>query len=320
MPKNHGMLIREVLVALRGPRSQETLNRKLKTKSNQVARWESGHASIDWSSFREVCKATKAPLAAALKKHLFYEGDLEDVQRLMDFFSGFSPQKKLAAKLGLSVSQISRISSGKSPMSVDFFFRLVELSPYSLTDFIAALTQPNLPPLIVQEMQRTEKEKNFHYSHPWVAALLLHLRTKEYTSLKNHSHLFLAQKLGQSEQDIALALKTLEDLQIVEKKNGLYVSELRHLSTGGSFEGALSIRKYWLKKFLSWLDGAQPGQTHFYGYKVFNVHESHRAKFEDFYFRMNNELDALIKEQPSEASDKVYVFSFQMREAAETPG
>ena len=65
---------------------------------------------------------------------------------------------------------------------------------------------------------------------------------------------------------------------------------------------------------------SKPGLTHYYGYKVFNVHRSSKKKFENFFFRMHAELDALVKEQPQTLSDDVFVFAVQMRNADETSG
>ncbi len=320
LKKNYSLIENQILVSLRGDLSQEQVNRRLGAHSNQVARWEAGRSQMDWHSFTEFCKAVKAPLSAMMKRHLFYEGDLLDQKAIVNFLSGFSSQKKVALILGLNPSRMSRIYSGKTMLELKMFFKLVDLSSYSLTEFLADLTFPRTPPLIQKEQERIRNEKKMHFDKPWIAALILYLRTKEYISLKQHSDKFLANKLGQMESEIKSVLNTLEEMKVIKMQDAKYVSQINHLSTGGSFDGARNIRKYWLEKFLEWMKKSKPGSTHYYGYKVFNIHKSSKKKLEDFFFRMHAELDVLVKEQPQTLSDDVFVFAAQMRNVDETFG
>ncbi len=318
--KNFSLIEKQILVSLRGDLSQEQVNRRLGAHSNQAARWEAGRSQMDWDSFTKFCRAVKAPLNAVIKRHLFYGGDLLDQKAILNFLSGFSSQKKVASILGLTPSRMSRIFSGKTPLELKMVFKLVDSSSYSLTEFLAELTYPRTPPLIEEEQERIRNEKKMHFEKPWIAALILYLRTKEYISLKEHSDKILASKLGKTESEIKSALNALVEVKVIKMQGAHYVSQIDHLSTGGSFDGARNIRKYWLEKFLAWMEKSKPGSTHYYGYKVFNIHKSSKKKLEDFFFRMHAELDALVKEQPQTLSDEVFVFAAQMRNIDETSG
>lgn len=316
MAKNYSLLQKQVLLALRGDRSQEQINRRLKSNSNQMARWESGRSQITWIEFVELCRIVKAPLQETMKKIVFFEGELKDQKALIQFLSGFSSQKKIAANLGISTSQTSRLLSGKSPLELKAFFRLVDSSSHNLPTVLASLTAPNIPELILEEQSRIAKEKKLHYEKPWVAALLLFLRTNAYKA--EGTSKFLAKKLGISEHEIDQIISELESLNVIEKRGGRYHPLISELSTGGSFEGAINIRKFWLNKHLEWMNKSKPGQTHFNGYKIFNIHKDYRKKFEEWFFKVYAELDSLYKEQPHNSVDHVYVFSMAMNNADES--
>lgn len=311
MARDYSVLVKEILSGLRKNLSQEQLNRKMKFKTNQVARWECGHATIDWISFCHLAEVTKSPVAEALEKHLFFQDSALNEKALVKFLTYFHSQKSLAEKLEVSRSFVSRLISGQSKLDLETFLKLVDLSPYSLNDFITVLTAPLIPGSIIQEQERIAKEKQFHFDHPWAAALLLFLRTEEYVNFPQHSDRYLADKLGRSEESIAEALHKMEELGVIEKRGALYRPLNLHLSTSGNFEGARNIRKYWFNHCLQEIEKSKPGQRNLFGYKVFNIADSQREKFEEFYFRMNSELDALIRDNPG-TSDKVYLFSFQM--------
>lgn len=317
MVKNYSLLQKQVLLALRGDRSQEQINRRLKSNSNQMARWESGRSQITWTEFIELCRIVKAPLQETMKKTVYFEGDLKDQKALIQFLSGFANQKKIATNLGISTSQTSRLLSGKSPLELKMFFKLVDTSSHNLATILAAVTEPNIPELILEEQGRIAKEKKLHFEKPWIAAFLLFLRTNIYKT-EGDTNKFLAKKLGIAEHEIEQVISELESLNVIEKKNGRFHPTIPELSTGGSFEGAVNIRKFWLSKHLEWMDKSKPGQTHFNGYKVFTVHKDYKKKFEDWFFKVYGELDSLFKEQPHNSIDHVYVFSMVMNNVDES--
>lgn len=315
MQKSYSLVTRQTLMALRGHLSQEQVNRKLKMSSNQVARWESGHSRITWNAFCEFSKVTKAPIAKAIKDHLFFDGEISDQRCFLQSFGRFFTQKHLAEQLNVSQSLVSRMLNGSTDITLDLVFRIVDLSPYSLTDFVSTLTWPNVPSSILAEQVRIDSEKKLHFSHPWTAALVLYLKTTEYKALKKHSNFFLAARVGVPEAAVRKGIAELTRLKVIAKKGQHYEALSTHLSMGGSFEGAKNIRMYWLDRSLKYIAASKSGKTVYSGYKIFNVGEMQRKKFEDFYFRMNAELDMLIKDQ-STKSEEVFLFSFQMFDVA----
>lgn len=312
MSKDYHSLAKDILVALRTGFSQEQINRRLRFKTNQAARWESGHSRISWEVFCDYCMLVKAPLKESLFKNVFYDGPLKDQKKLVEFLIDYYPHPTIAARMKVSSSFVSRLKSAKAKLYLDVFLQLIDLSPYdSLTEFVAHLTNPHIPTSIVHEQTRLMDEKKFHFEKPWAAALLFYLQAKDYRSLAKHSDHFLSLKLGLPEKEIREALVSMEKLKIIEKRNDRYRVESKHLNTGGSFTGAVNIRKHWMNYCLKALDKAQPGQNNFFGYKVFPIAKSELELFEKFYFRVNAELDSLIRSSQKE-NEAVYLFSWQM--------
>jgi transcriptional regulator with XRE-family HTH domain len=311
MSKDSTSLIKETLVCMRKNLSQEQVNRKLKSKTNQVARWESGHAAIDWASFCDFAAATKTPLATALRKYVYYMGDSRDEKALVHFLTNFHKQKDLAAKLKVSRSYVSRLIAGKAALDLATLFALIDLSSSSLVDFVAALTFPQVPASVKVLQERLSKEKQLHYEKPWVAALILFICTTDYTNLSKHSDKFLALKLGVPEAEVHEALQTLEEIEVLEKRGPLYFPNNIHLNTTGSYEGNMKLRRHWMDRSRQELDKLRPGTPGYFGYKVFNIHSAELPELKEFYLRMYAELNALIAKAPRQP-DKVFLFSFNM--------
>lgn len=313
MVVSYPLLVQETIIALRGSLSQEQLNRKLGFQTNQIARWESGHAKVSWRLFIQLCNAVKAPLKDSLKLHLFYDQDIDDVKKLLSHLCNGLTRKTLASRLNLSTSQLSRILNGQSPLSVQTLFSLIEFGPYSLVDFVGHLTSANTPACIQKEKNRIAREKEIHFSKPWAAAIILLIMTNEYRSLKKHSDKFFAKKLSVPEAEVKTALRELEEIGVVSLQKNLYHTDGRHLSTGGSFTDAIRVRDYWIKKAQEKLIASKPdGKNKFFGYKIFTLDAETKKALEDFYFRMNTELDLILKKKPQENILGVHLFSFQM--------
>jgi transcriptional regulator with XRE-family HTH domain len=311
--RDYSLLSRQIVKCLRGKHSQEKLNRKLASLSNQIARWESGHAKISWSSFCELCKSCRVPLQEVAFKTLFYDQPVSKEKNLIHYLRLGYSQADLSQKLEISKSQVSKILAGKNRVSLELILRFIDVSPYDLADFVSKLTAPQIPPLIAEENARLEKEKSLHFEKPWIAPLLLFLNCKDYKSLPTHSDLFLSEKLRVREEDIKTAVQELYDLELISRQEGQYVPLTTHLNTSGSFDGNRNIRRFWWARSLSHLEKVEPGQNNFYGYKVFNVaNEEMKRKFEELYFKFYSDLDALIKNQNKSELESVYLLTMNL--------
>lgn len=248
MIKDYNLLVQQTLKALRKKLSQEQVNRKIKAHSNQLARWESGHAKIDWVDFCDLCEALKIPLKEKIRLHLFYEGDIRDLKSFLSFLTQFAPAKDTAKRLKISKSSVSRIFSGRKKVTLDFIFILISERYFSLTDFITSLTFPQIPPLVKEEQQVIQAEKNLHYQHPWIAALVLYLWVYDSHSQSFELVTFLSKKLARSKEEIRDVLIQLEQFELIKKTKNGYIPTNKNLNVSGDFQGAISIRKYWNKK------------------------------------------------------------------------
>src|SRR5210317_1938034 len=85
------LIASEIIRSLRGDLSQEQLNRKLGFKTNQVYRWEKGHAKVDWEDFILLSQKLKLDLDLLLRSYFRFNGSARDIKVLFEhLFAGQS--------------------------------------------------------------------------------------------------------------------------------------------------------------------------------------------------------------------------------------
>ena len=150
-------IARELLISLRGSRSQTAWSRRLGYRSNVAYAWESGRR---WPTAAELLRAagrSGLDVPAALTQFYGHRPVwLEElavdspaaVARLLDDLRGSTPINDLVAASGISRYSISRWLSGHTQPRLPDFLRLIEAASVRLIDLLAVLADPVTMPTI----------------------------------------------------------------------------------------------------------------------------------------------------------------------------
>jgi len=312
-------LSRELLVGIRGKLSQEQLNRKLKFRSNQLYRWESGHTAISWKEFVRLCEAQKIPLREACASTLGFKASLEPSSLFCKHLTGEESQDLVARRLGVSRSMVSRWRSGKAEPSLVQVLQMVHSNIYSFTEFLAQILAPEKLPSIQERLRKEREERELHYEKPWISALLLWLRTKEYNSFPEHKVGFLAKKLGISVEEEKSVMKKLLELGVVEPEGKIYAPRLRSIDTSGSVEGYRRVRSYWTErclKYIETLPAKDPQNS--WGYMVLNTSPKTMERIRQKYMAFFQDINSIVQES-SEPSEGAYLLNVQFLNLEKLP-
>lgn len=316
---SHEKLARELLVAVRGKLSQVQLNRKMKFRSNQIHRWETGTAKISWKEFCTLALASGVPLESACEEFLCFSYTPANAPKLIAHLAGPANQTEVAKIAGVSRSMVSRWLAGKIDPSLEQILLLIDASTWPFPSFVGALAGEKKLPSMEAELIAQQKERELHYRYPWVGPLLLTFLSPEYRKLPAHREGFAARAIGISleQERTALAeLKLVGAVEMVEKK---YRPRIRRINVAGNRAGNRRIREYWMGRCMAWLKSdapapARPGQ---WPYMVFSMHPDNFEKIRGKIMQLYQEIETYS--QAKEEDDQIYLFSAQLFDIKQLP-
>lgn len=288
-------LVREVLVALRGARSQEELSRKLGYSFNQVYRWESGQKRVLWPDFVAICKAVKAPLKAAMGPLTVIEEGYDRAPAIVARLKGPRKVQHLAAELGVPRTTVSRWLSGKTEPPLPDMFKLMEHGTLAFLEFLAALvTIEELPSLKCLHQERM-RARNAHYELPYLGGVKPCLGLRGYLELAAHQEGYIANALKISLEEERAALKLLEDIGEIKWNGTKYEAQQTRLDTRGTREGFSKLNRYWTSRAFGAIDACERGgQKSLIGYRVYSISEEGYQKIREAHIGFYNSLTAII--------------------------
>jgi transcriptional regulator with XRE-family HTH domain len=303
----------EFLRAARGNRSQASFSEILGYRSNKVHRWETNQTILSWSDFCHLCQKRRLPLSEACRIAFAYDGQVTDSKALLTILFGQRKLSEIARQVGVSPSLVSRWRSGQVEPSFVQMAQIIHNGFSSLPEFIGRLVRIEKVPSLAAELDREREEKEIHYRNPWVAALLLFLRTIDYDSLPAHQEGFLAKKLGVpigEERKIVARLLEIGAIQ-KEKNREIYEPSSRSINVGGDPEGNRRIREYWTERCLKTIRKGLPNrERNAWGYMLLNTNSETRRKIRERYLAFYQDVHNII--QSSQAPcDSVYLMNMQ---------
>ncbi|HMA94536.1 MAG TPA: DUF4423 domain-containing protein, partial [Polyangiaceae bacterium] len=211
----------ELIIALRGRRSQRAFSRRLGYSSNVVYAWESGRAWPTAAGFFAAVERLKRPVRLELQR--FYKlppqsGDvpvlssLEGVAHFLDDLRGGTSVTDLARAAQRSRFAVARWLKGQSEPRLPDFLRLVECASLRLLDFLACFIDPGTLPSVAQKWQLLENARRLAYDMPWSQAVLRVIELESYRALPKHQPGFIANWLQvtpeEEERSVARLLET----------------------------------------------------------------------------------------------------------------
>ena len=310
----------EILSRLRADRTQLELSRGLGYKVNQVHKWEAGRAEVAWPDFVKFCALVDVDLFTVLDRALsiLSKNRLESRAVVKHLTRGMVPAR-VAAKLGISRSTLSRWIDGAQSPSFTQVLQLIELGSFSVSTFLTALLPKGSPALRCVSSDQIAKELNYEY--PFAAALLRVFELKEYLTASDPDNAWLAKRLGVNAEDTVAALRKLQEIGAVEKKGERFSSKEKRLRTMSSSGEVKAIIMYWLERTLELVRTMnRSDERNLAGYLVFSATDEMiaevRAAYLEFYQRVSNIVDDPKNADPCDA---VMLMGFQMSDVFQMP-
>ncbi len=259
---DYGAAAGELVRALRGPRSQRALSRRLGFSTNVLYTWEAGRTHPTGAGFLALVEQVGLDPRAALRA--FYrlpprwlsEGApslplAETVARFLRDLAGDRPTVELARAAGKSRFAMARLLSGETEPRLPDLLRVVQASTLRLLDFVAAFADPARLPTLAGPWERLEASRRLAYEEPMSHAVLRVIELSAYRALPEHRPGFIAEHLGITAEAEARYLGLLEQSGQVELRECRYVpTEVGSVDTRRDPERAAQLRRFWTETAL----------------------------------------------------------------------
>jgi len=306
----------ELLVAIRGERSQRYINKKFGFSFNQMYRWESSYKKMGWPDFVKFCQVCKADLPQAFFSAGFPKQRLRlsNIGKLTAMLIAPLSPREASQETQLSVHKLKRWLANESIPSVEDIFCLMDVLHNNLlfvAEGIADLNRlPSTRPLVKEHKLRRKLRRD----HPSVFAITRCLDLESYKQLPFHDDEFLATKAGIRRSEIKKILPRLEKAGFIVKRDDHYINRLGRIFVREDFDTRKQIKSYWAERAVSQFERVQSEameDQNLFGFAVFTVSDDGWQKMKEIYQRFFEEMANTIDEEkknPAERSKMVALF------------
>jgi len=311
------VLARELLVVLRGQRSQVAWSRRLGYKSNVAYAWESGRRSPTAAETLRAARRTGVDLDGAMTR--FYgnpppwleetdPASPEAVARLLEDLRGNTSVSDLARSAGLSRYSVSRWLSGTTQPKLADFLRLVEAASLRTIDLVAALVDPETVPTVAPIWKLLEARRRAGFELPWTQGILRALELDAYKALPAHQPGWIAEQLGITEDEEQRCIDFLHSTgQIELGTHYVETAFVYAVDTRRHPEIGRHLKEHWTAVAAERIRSGAPGQ---FSYNIFTVSEADFERIRQMHLRYYRALRAVVAE--SEPGEKVCVANVQL--------
>lgn len=314
---------RQILLALRGRRSQVQWSRWLGYKSNVAYAWESGRR---WPTAAETLRAagrSGIDVGAALTQFFgtrppwleeLEPSDPAAVARLIDDLRGKVSVSDLARRAGLSRYSVSRWLSGKTQPRLPDFLRVIQAASLRMVDLVAVLVDPAEVPELAELWERLEARRHGAAKHPWTQALIRALELDEYLALPAHRPGWIAARLGIAPELEATCLSFLERTGQIAWHDTHFRPEAVAVDTRPQPSVNQQLKSHWASVAVDKIEQGAPGQ---FSYNVFSVSRADFERIREMHLAYFRALRSVVSE--SAPCEVVAVANVQLFELAQPP-
>lgn len=310
MKVDHDAVARELVRALRGPRSQVQLARRLGFASNVIYSWESGRRWPTATRFLAVARAVGIAIGPAtegfLRAPLPHEpGSTAWLGAMLQAVRGTTPIGALAERSGCSRFALSRWLAGRADPSLPDLLRVVDAAGPRLLDFVGLFTDPGALPSTRRAHARIEAARDLAWASPWASAVLLALETTAYRALPAHDDAWLAARLDVPEALVADCLERLHRAGHVRRDTHFRPAAVLSVDVRRG-PSATELKRHWAEVGLERLGG-----DGMYSYNLFTVSEATLAAIRELqraHYRAVRALVAAATDPP----DHVVLMNLQL--------
>ena len=311
------LVARQLVRALRGPRSQVVLSRRLGYRTNVLYAWESGRDCPTALRFFQLCQRVGVDVEAALCR--FYRGRpewLEDgpdpvsapgVARLLSDLRAGTTILDLSRRSGHSRHALGRWLKGRAEPRLPHFLSVVEAATLRGLDFVAAFVDPEAIPVLREPYRDLAALRSAAHDVPVSQAVLRSLELVDYQR-SCQAPGWIAWRLGITEAEEARSLELLERSGQVRFVDGRYEPHrVLALDTRRDAASTRALRRYWLGLAQQRLEAGQPGV---FAYNVMGVSSEGLQRLRELHATYFAQMRAIVAE--SEPVEHVVVANTQL--------
>ena len=273
----------ELLLALRGARSQTAWSRRLGYRSNVAYAWEAGRRWPTAAEALRACGRDNIDVPDAISRFFGRRPAWLDgvdpasppgVAQLLDDLRGSASVSELARRAQLSRFSVGRWLSGQTQPRLPDFLCLVEAASLRVVDLLTALVPAARLPTIGPLAARLDLHRRSAAEAPWLQAVVHALELAEYRALPAHQPGWLSARLGLPHGEEARCLDLLLQAGRVRRDGPRFTTEGGALDTSPRPEVGRQLKAHWARVGADRVEAGAEGQ---FSYNVFAVS---RADFE----------------------------------------
>ena len=323
---DYTLVARQLLLALRGHRSQVQWSRWLGYRSNVAYAWESGRR---WPTAAETFRAAgRSGIDVHASLERFYGvrppwlDDLdpstpEAIARVIDDMRGSATVSDLARRAELSRYSVSRWLSGRTQPRLPDFLRVVQAASLRVVDLVAALVDPKEVPEISELWERLEARRHGAARHPWTQAVLRALELEAYVTSPKHEPGWIAARLGIDPDREATCLSFMEQTGQISWNGTHFRPEPLAVDTGRYPAVDRELKAHWAQVAADQIRAGSPGQ---FSYNVFAVSRADLERIREMHLDYYYALRTVVGEStPSEVVAVANVQLFALEPLATEP-
>ena len=310
---------KELIVALRGQRSQTAFSKRLGYRSNVASAWEAGRAWPTAARFFQILERSGRKLEA-LSPFFRLPPTSGAVQRLktpegvaafLDDLRGATATIDLARSAERSRFAVARWLKGEAEPRLPDFLRLVEAASLRLLDFLACFVEPRRLPSVASTWRDLEAARRAAHEMPWSHAVLRAVELEPYRKLTRHRPGFIAEQLQISREEEARCVELLlETGQLRRQGRRLVPGATLTVDTRGDAARSRQTKAWWTKVGLERLEAAAEGT---FSYNLFSVSRSDLDRIRELYRGYFREVRRIIAaSEPSECVALMNVHLFEL--------
>lgn len=269
------VIARQLLRALRGPRSQVAFSRRLGFASNVAAEWESGRRVPSALTALRAAQLVGVDVAARLRE---FRPSTALAARRLDAASlaawlraqqGNQALGAIAQRAQLSRHQVSRFLSGQAEPRLHHFLALVQACSGRASDLVALLVDIDAVHSLREEHARLRALRELALEAPWTSAIISGLECVAALSCPA-ARSALVHMLGLDAEQLDHHLAQMERAGVIERQQDRYVlGEPLVIDTGPASDARRRLTRHWAEvgAARAW----QPRPRDVFSYNVFSV-------------------------------------------------
>ena len=295
---------RQLMRAIRGPRSQVAFSRKLGYRGNVAAKWEGGHRFPTFGEMLRACLASRIEVAEALKR--FHEASADEwdsaeptaIHRWLCALQGRTTQALLAERAGLSRQQVGRLLSGRAQGRLPQVLALLQAMTGRMPDLIGALVDIEQVPAVSAQVQARRALARLAFSHPWSPAARAWLGAQKRVPMAEAA-LRLSRTLGLPESEAEALIEALVTAEAATVVRGtLRPAERASVEIRPTADDIQRLRAHWARVTADRVERASGDDL--YSFNVFAVSRADLERIREAQRRFYREVRAIVAESPPE--------------------